>query len=222
VSIAMRRALVAALAICLAATGSGMIAWQIFDAHAPVRSAAMVAPLVTRAAPSSLPAEPKTSQRAAPTSAAAPVEVRIPALDVAGRPVPLGTNADGSMEVPADGGTIGWYANGPAPGAVGPAVLAAHVTYNGARGAFYGLDRMRRGQKVEVARADGTTAVFRVTKVAQYAKDAFPTVEVYANVDHPGLRLITCAGDFDPQRHHYPDNIVVYGELDSVQAARQG
>ena len=61
-----------------------------------------------------------------------------------------------------------------------------------------------------VTRADARVAVFRVTRVAQYAKDAFPTSLVYGDIDHAGLRLITCGGSWDAQAHHYTDNTVVF------------
>ena len=37
--------------------------------------------------------------------------------------------------------------------------------------------------------------------------------EVYGNLDHAGLRLITCGGPYDTSVHHYTDNIVVYAHL---------
>jgi hypothetical protein len=58
-----------------------------------------------------------------------------------------------------------------------------------------------------------STALFRVDQVAEYAKNEFPTEAVYGNIDHPGLRLITCGGDFDHQARSYIDNIVVYASL---------
>ena len=56
-------------------------------------------------------------------------------------------------------------------------------------------------------------ALFRVDNVAQYPKDQFPTEAVYGNIDHAGLRLITCGGDFDDSADSYVDNIVVYASL---------
>jgi hypothetical protein len=54
---------------------------------------------------------------------------------------------------------------------------------------------------------------FRVTRVAQFPKDAFPTRLVYGNIDHAGLRLITCGGLFNSQSGHYEDNIVAFADL---------
>ena len=46
-----------------------------------------------------------------------------------------------------------------------------------------------------------------------YPKDRFPTEAVYGDIDHAGLRLITCGGDFDQPTHYYVDNIVVYANF---------
>jgi hypothetical protein len=75
---------------------------------------------------------------------------------------------------------------------------------------FSRLHEIEAGDEVTVLRRDGSTAVFRALRVAEYPKDQFPTEEVYGNIDHPGLRLITCGGDYDHQAGRYVDNVVVY------------
>jgi hypothetical protein len=62
-------------------------------------------------------------------------------------------------------------------------------------------------------RADGSQPAFRLTRVAQFPKAQFPTKLVYGNIDHAGLRLITCGGSFNSQTGHYEDNIVVFADL---------
>jgi LPXTG-site transpeptidase (sortase) family protein len=127
--------------------------------------------------------------------------------------IELGLRADGTMEVPADGRGVGWYVEAPTPGERGPAVLAAHVDWNHEKGAFYDLRTLDVGDEVTVDRTDGVHAVFRVSRVAQYPKDQFPTDAVYGDVDKPELRLITCGGDFDRDAHSYRDNVVVYAYM---------
>jgi sortase (surface protein transpeptidase) len=122
------------------------------------------------------------------------------------------------MEVPAPA-DAGWYSRGPSPGALGPAVIAGHVTWNGAPEVFYRLSTMRRGDQVSVTRKDGKTAVFTVTRVAQFSKSRFPTREVYGQIDHAGLRLITCGGTYDAARGKYLDNVVVFAKLEAVRGA---
>ncbi|MBO3739140.1 class F sortase [Actinoplanes flavus] len=159
-------------------------------------------------------AETLTSGELVPASA--PERVAIPALDVSAPVVALGLRADGTMEVPGDATTVGWFTGAPAPGSLGPAVLAGHVDYRGVSGTFAGLSALRPGDEVRITRRDGRTAVFAVTRVATYPKSRFPSGEVYGPIDHAGLRLITCGGDFDRRTGHYVDNVVAYARLRQV------
>ena len=108
--------------------------------------------------------------------AAAPVSVSIPRLSVSSRLETLGVDAQGAMEVPADPARAGWYARGPTPGALGPAVIAGHVTWDQVPAVFFDLATLRPGDLVRVERADHRVAVFTVTRVEQYEKSQFPTV----------------------------------------------
>lgn len=162
----------------------------------------------------SLP-EPPAAGPAAPTvlPRSEPVRIAIPALGVRSEVMDLGLDADGAMEVPPGAYPAGWYDRGPTPGELGPAVLAGHVDWAGEPGVFAGLAELAPGDAVTVERADGSTATFRVERVAEYAKDEFPGVAVYGDLDHAGLRLITCGGDFDDDEASYRDNVVVFARL---------
>ncbi|MFP5020257.1 class F sortase [Pseudonocardia phyllosphaerae] len=157
--------------------------------------------------PGLLPAGPLVRARSEP------VRVRVARLGLDTAPAPLGLLGDGSLQVPADAGTVGWYAGAPTPGERGPAVLAAHVDWKGRAGAFADLRTMAPGDRIRVDRADGSTVTFAVRRVGQYPKDAFPTAEVYGDLDHAGLRLITCGGAFDRAADSYVDNVVVFADL---------
>ncbi|MFE9258981.1 class F sortase [Streptomyces sp. NPDC006879] len=146
----------------------------------------------------------------------APVRVTIPSLSVSSALETLRQRKDGAMETPKDPDLAGWYEPGPTPGSLGPAVIAGHVTWNGAAAVFEKLKTMKTGDTIEVARKDGKTATFAVDRVAEYPKAAFPTLEVYKNLDYPGLRLVTCGGDFDADRHYYPNNVVVFARMTSA------
>jgi hypothetical protein len=124
------------------------------------------------------------------------------------------------MEVPRDPGLAGWFRLGPTPGALGPAVIAGHVTWNGAPGVFFDLARLRPGDLVRVDRGDRREAVFEVDRVARFEKRQFPTQAVFGAVDHAALRLITCGGTYDRATHRYRDNVVAFASL--VGARPQG
>ena len=107
----------------------------------------------------------------------------------------------------------GWYTGSPRPGAVGSSVIAGHVDSVRGPAVFYRLGTLRPGERVYVSRADGTMADFSVSRVQTYAKDAFPTAEVYGPAPDPELRLITCGGTFDSTTGHYLSNVVAYATL---------
>jgi sortase (surface protein transpeptidase) len=137
----------------------------------------------------------------------------VPAIEVDSPLIDLGLREDRTLEVPADGTTAGWFTGSPAPGQIGPAVIAAHVDWDHRPGVFFRLRDLERGDEVVVDRQDGSTARFEVLEVEQYPKDAFPTERVYGDIDHAGLRLITCGGEFDRAARSYRDNVVVYAGL---------
>ena len=89
------------------------------------------------------------------------------------------------------GKPVGWFTGAPVPGAIGPAVMAGHVDWDGEPGVFYDLRSLEPADRITVARADGSSVVFAVTSVEQFDKYEFPTDAVYGDLDHPGLRLIT-------------------------------
>ena len=173
------------------------------------------------AAPTPAPAPPPGPPPAAPVEVVAtpplaparPVRVRVPAIEVDSSLIDLGLQADGTLEVPKDGTAAGWFTGSPAPGELGPAVIAAHVDWDRRPGVFFRLRDLERGDEVVVDREDGTTARFEVLEVERYPKDAFPTERVYGDIDHAGLRLITCGGEFDRAARSYRDNVVVYAGL---------
>lgn len=156
---------------------------------------------------------PTAPKRAASMSEAAPVALRIPAIGVDSELVDLGLQSDGTLEVPPSGFPAGWYTGAPTPGELGPAIIAGHVDWSGRPGVFFELRELAPGDEIIVARQDGSTARFRVTRVERFDKDDFPTDAVYGDLDHAGLRLITCDGSFDHQARSYRDNLVVFAEL---------
>jgi hypothetical protein len=149
---------------------------------------------------------------AAYLSRSVPIRVQVSAIGVDSPLMDLGLKVDGTMEVPPSGFPAGWYTGMPTPGERGPAVIVGHVDWKGP-GVFYDLHRVKPGDQVIVTRKDGTRPVFRVTRVEQFPKNRFPTKTVYGDIDHAGLRLITCGGSFNRQSGHYEANIVAFADL---------
>ncbi|MDM7990669.1 class F sortase [Arthrobacter sp. zg-Y877] len=148
-------------------------------------------------------------------TASKPVSLTIPSAGVDSTLLHLGLREDGALEVPPvpPGSPASWYTGSPTPGERGPAVLLGHVNATGGgAGVFANLRSLKPGDRIEIAREDGTTAVFTVDRGEQYGKESFPTLEVYGNTEDAELRLITCDG-FDAGTGTFDDNYVVYASL---------
>jgi Sortase domain len=125
--------------------------------------------------------------------------------------VPAGLRNDGSLVIPDDVRTVGWWTGGSEAGeAYGSVVLAGHVdSATRGIGVFAELRHLVPGQVVAVG-GGAQRARYRIitaTQVpqAQISKDA----GIFAVDGEPRLVLITCGGPFDPVRHRYQDNLVV-------------
>lgn len=142
-----------------------------------------------------------------------PVAVRIPSLGVSSSLEELSVGPSGALTAPVDYDRAGWYADGPAPGEIGPAIIAGHVDSTTGPAVFYRLAELKVGDEVIVDTDTARSLTFTVTARTQSAKAAFPTAEVYSNVPRPEVRLITCAGVFERSVGHYTDNLVVFAAL---------
>ncbi|MEY9874781.1 sortase (surface protein transpeptidase) [Streptacidiphilus sp. MAP12-33] len=160
-------------------------------------------------------APPQTGAGATPLARSVPVGLTIPAIGVNAQVMSVGLNADGTVGVPPieANAPAAWYDGSPTPGQTGPSVILGHVTVGRfGDGVFLHLDRLHPGDRIEIRRRDGSTAVFAVDRVQTVDKSAFPTQAVYGNVDRPALRLITCGGPHE-SGGGYPDNVIVYASL---------
>jgi len=172
--------------------------------------------------------EPPTTPTLKPTTAplvlaaSAPSAIKIPSIGVQSTLLQLGLNPDKSIEVPPlddPDSKAGWYKYSPTPGQIGPTVILGHVdSAKYGPGIFFKLGALQPGATVEVTLTDRIVAVFTVDKVVAYPKSKFPSTAVYGNIDHPGLRLITCGGTFDPAAGSYGSNIVAYATLTARRA----
>lgn len=159
------------------------------------------------------PAEPTVGPA---LSRSTPVRLRVPAIGVDSNLRTIGLDSAGGIVTPplVKDSHAYWLTASPTPGQLGPATIIGHVDSAAyGPGVFFKLGDMRQRDKIYVTRADGTVAVFEVERVAEYQKDHFPTQAVYGNIDHAGLRLITCGGTFNYSIHSYESNIVVYAAL---------
>lgn len=169
------------------------------------------------------PSAPATTgpARARPTGAApaasrsAPAWISISAAGVEAPLVPQGLSADGTID-PARQEVI-WFTGGDrvAPGQAGTAVIAAHVTWEGAPDAFVRLAEVTVGDVVTLGYEDGSARSFTVTETAAVDKQVLArSLTVWGpHPRAPRLAIITC----DPVLGLGPDghtqaNFVVIAE----------
>ena len=187
------------------------VAASLFAGDVPTPPAAAAPPpIFPREVPSP---DPTATATAIPSErvVARPTVVEVPAIDVRAEILPVGLNQDGSMEVPPFG-SAGWYRKGPRPGQPGPAVVVAHVDSYKGPDVFFRLHELRRGDRVLVHRADGSTGRWSVVRSEQTPKDELPVERIWNDTKRPVLRLVTCGGNFNQATGHYEDNITVYLE----------
>ncbi|WP_414936373.1 class F sortase [Amycolatopsis sp. cmx-11-51] len=197
--------------------GAGTLIGVVLAAALTACAGPSAGKVASPAAPSTVSSMVSSPVAAPPLGPGKPATLEIPAIGVrTGEIVDLGLAGDGSLQVPHDAITTGWFTGGPAPGEIGPAVLAGHVDYKKVPGVFVRLKELKPGDEAVVHRKDGVTAVFTVYAVERHPKATFPTEKVYGDTTGPELRLITCGGDFDSSTGNYLDNVVAYGKLSRV------
>lgn len=165
------------------------------------------------ASSSSAESTPTPSATPSPSAVTYPVprRVRIPAIDVATRVVPVGIDKNEALEVPDDVRLVGWYDLGVPPGADrGSAVLVAHRdSRTQGHGVFYDLGQLDVGDRVTVRNDAGDDLTYSVVSRESILKKRLPYEELFAVDGPPRLTLISCGGYYDPNNGGYQDNVVV-------------
>jgi hypothetical protein len=162
---------------------------------------------------------PGTFLKAAdPLQYSVPARVRIPSIRVDAPLTPVGLDADGWVGAPPpeDPNLAGWFTGGVSPGEKGTAVVVGHVDNKQGPAVFYGLGALKQGNRVEIQRQDGKTAVFEIYGIEVFQKNNFPGDRVYGSKGAPELRVITCGGGFSKQSG-YNGNVVVFARLAEVR-----
>ena len=205
--------------VVLLVVGGGMINLVLLHHGEPSRVALSDTPpagtsTVTAGAPA--PAVAAVVAESAPGQQYAPLRIQIPAIGASAPVDPLGLNRDGTLAVPVDFARAGYYTGRPPPGAIGPAIIVAHVDSKTGPAVFARLRDLKPGDEVTVTRADRSDVVFVIDRIESHPKNAFPTNAVYDPTPGATLRLITCGGSFDRRAGHYRDNVIAFAHFKSV------
>ena len=205
-------AISAALAVAAFAAGVIVLTWI----PAGPTASAMAPPPGTlpgeNAAPAVLPAD------GSPGGVQRPGTVRLPDGSEA-RLVRTEVTGDGILPIPRGLGDAAWW--GAKLGAPrGAALLSGHVNWEGTKGPFDELWRMRPGDQVSVVDAQGGRWVYRVDNAVTVPKGDLPAeAPRWFGQDGPHrLVLVTCGGEYVGGTEGYDDNRIVTAALVSRPA----
>jgi len=143
----------------------------------------------------------------APPVPGEPVEVRIPALGVDARVLPVHAPND-TLVPPSDPQELGWWSDGAAPGAGrGTVLIAGHTVHDGP-GALNRLGTLPADAPVTVRTATGERLHYRARRVRTFSKRtiAAEAARLFTQTGPERLVLVTCA-DWNGTR--YLSNTVV-------------
>ncbi|MFJ6214681.1 class F sortase [Streptomyces sp. NPDC092296] len=183
-------------------------------------SGAPPTPVAAAPAPAPPASRPAASASSGPSLPASdPVRLTIPQIGVNAPFTRLALDKDGVLQPPPsnDSNLVGWYGDGATPGEIGTALVLGHVDTKRGPAVFWGLGALKKKNKIEVVRADGSTATFLVDSVEVFAKKSFPDQRVYGDGPTAQLRVITCGGAYDHKHRDYTANVVVFAHLDSFR-----
>jgi hypothetical protein len=160
-------------------------------------------------------AAPPARASAAAEPASTPDNVTPATVEIAGAdPAPVGlvdVADDGSLNIPKDIDTLGWWVGSKPMGATrGTTLIAGHVDSAVAGlGYFSKLTDLAEGDPITVVDGLGGKWEFEVSATEQVVKSALPK-DLFDTTGERRLALITCGGEFDEAKRSYVDNYIVY------------
>lgn len=198
-------------ALSIAAVGGAVTIWATTTSSRPNTATRVMATSTVTVPPAT-----RTTIGPVGPGPSIPRELVVPALGINLAVGQLGLQANHEVQVPTSAQTVGWFRLGATPGQVGSAVILGHVDSYRGPGVFFNLKTLPVGASIEVRRADGNVMEFRVTRVVEFPKSAFPDALVYGATSGRYLNLVTCGGTFDHATGSYESNIVVFSRLVGV------
>ena len=167
--------------------------------------------LVDPDGPVLLPA-PSAEPAAQPATVPRPSRLSIPRLGIRATVERLGLDKQGNLAAPSALKNVAWYADGPAPGEPGGAIITGHLGVRPGQAVFWDLGKLRRGDSIVVTRGDGTRVTFIVDGARTYARTA-KVPALFSTNGTSELWLITCSGQWDYGRSTYDDRLVVHARV---------
>jgi len=160
--------------------------------------------------PAAASPQPEHRQTAGkPQLMSTPTVLRIPKLGLRAKIQAVGLNPQGNMGAPRNVTDVAWYKGGPIPGNQGNAVIAGHFG-KPHQAAFWNLDSLNVGDRIEVTDSAQTVARFTVTQVQRVKPDLATRDHIFGQTTETHLNLITCGGTWHEASKSYSERLVVF------------
>lgn len=163
--------------------------------------------------PPATTSQPQATSQPAPRPVAPPPQqrgtIRLPAGGTATL-IAANVSSDGALEIP-DGVKYAAYWGAKFDGNAGATVLAGHINYAGAVGAFAQLWGVQNGQQVSIVDTAGRTFHFSITQILTLDKNTLPQQanDLFGQSGAHRLVLVTCGGQWVGGSLGYNENRVV-------------
>lgn len=135
--------------------------------------------------------------------------LRIPKLGLRAKVQAVGLNPKGNMGAPRNLLDVSWYKGSALPGNKGNAVIAGHFG-RPHQTAFWNLESMNVGDRIEIVDVNGRLSQFKVTDVQRVAPDLATRDHIFGQTSQKHLNLITCDGSWDKASKSYSERLVVF------------
>ena len=126
----------------------------------------------------------------------------------------VGVTPNGEMATPQGLNTVAWYKEGPKPGEIGSAVLAAHYGGPYEIGVFRTINKLQAGDAIQLRDKHDKTLAYKVYKVATYNVADVPLQEVFNKSGDKYLNLVTCIGNWNAITSTYDQRLIVFAKQD--------
>lgn len=141
-----------------------------------------------------------------------PRYLTIEKLGIEARVLQMGLNRDNSIQAPININDAGWYNQSVKPGSVGAVFLDGHAAGQLRQGLFAYLDTLAPGDRLSVETGDGTVYTYEVLKseITALEDTDMRKALLPQNGTLRGLNLMTCIGEYIPEKNTYDQRLIVY------------
>ena len=145
-----------------------------------------------------------------------PRAIYINKINVAAKILPMGVNADSSLQAPVNAYDAGWYTSSAKPGQDGAILIDGHASETGTHYGLFGyLVDIVVGDEVIIERGDGVKFTYIVKNISTEPVDGLDmskTLVPFGDAKQ-GVNLIACAGSWKADGSTLDQRLIVYATL---------